>query len=293
MAKRIPVLALAVVFMLSPAAAVNAGISFGLSANDEGVNGFYLGISDYNNVPQKEVIAVKKMGIPDDELPVAFYMAAQARVKPEEIVKLRVAKTPWARIAERYKVQPAAFNLQVSAPVTGKAYGSIYRDFNGRKKVTRWNQVRLSDSDIINSVNLRFVSDHYGYSPEEVIRMREAGKDFVSIHGDVRKMYKSRHNDRNYWKNRDDSWRRNDEMMWKRDDDRGWRKDDHRDNSKWNARDMKHPDDKGKHIGDDRDMRKDGGNWQQDDDRNAKPDNKNRHKNDKKHRDKHNDSRKD
>ena len=36
-------------------------------------------------------------------------------------------------------------------------------------------------------VNLRFISERYGYAPEDVIRLRSSGKNFVVINDEFRK----------------------------------------------------------------------------------------------------------
>jgi hypothetical protein len=70
-------------------------------------------------------------------------------------------------------------------PPYGKAYGH-YRN-KPRKK---WNTIVLRDDDVVNLVNLKFVSEHYRRPPDEVIRLRSRGKHFVVINHDVRKSTK-------------------------------------------------------------------------------------------------------
>jgi hypothetical protein len=67
----------------------------------------------------------------------------------------------------------------------GPPYGKAYGHFKNRKKAD-WGAIRLTDTDIVNFVNLKFISSHYGYSPDEVIKMRQSGKDFVSINTEVK-----------------------------------------------------------------------------------------------------------
>ncbi len=45
----------------------------------------------------------------------------------------------------------------------------------------------LGDDDVVNLVNLKFMSEHYGYPPEKIIKMRSGGKEFVSIYDEIRK----------------------------------------------------------------------------------------------------------
>jgi len=41
-------------------------------------------------------------------------------------------------------------------------------------------------------VNLRFISDRYGYEPDEVARMRSSGKSFVIINNELRRAKKGK-----------------------------------------------------------------------------------------------------
>ncbi len=50
-----------------------------------------------------------------------------------------------------------------------------------------WNTIRLTDAEIVDFVNLRFISEYHSYSPEEVIRMRSAGAGFITINDNIKK----------------------------------------------------------------------------------------------------------
>jgi hypothetical protein len=66
-------------------------------------------------------------------------------------------------------------------PPYGKAYG--YYKNKPRKD---WGGIKLSDADVVNLVNLKFISGQYGYAPDEVAGMRSKGESFVGIHGKVK-----------------------------------------------------------------------------------------------------------
>src|SRR4030042_32287 len=68
----------------------------------------------------------------------------------------------------------------VIGPPYGKAYG-----YYKKKPKKQWRTIDLSDADVVNLVNLRFVSDHYKYGPEKVMKLREGGKNFVAINDEV------------------------------------------------------------------------------------------------------------
>jgi hypothetical protein len=66
-----------------------------------------------------------------------------------------------------------------SGPPYGRAYGHY------KKPRKEWNTIVLTDADVVNLVELRFISEHYHVAPERVIDLRERDVDFVTIHGDV------------------------------------------------------------------------------------------------------------
>jgi hypothetical protein len=73
-------------------------------------------------------------------------------------------------------------------PVTsdpGPPYGKAYGHFRNRDRKD-WGHIWLSDDDVVNFVNLRFISEQYNYSPDEVIKMRQNGDGFVDINAKVK-----------------------------------------------------------------------------------------------------------
>ena len=186
--KKLSVLAIVLVLMAFAApAGVKADFKLGVTAGNQGLNGFYLSVGNYNRIPEREVVVVKQQGISDEELPVVFFLAAKAKVPYGEIVKLRLKRWGWMKIAQKYKLDPAIFYVPVNGEVKGRVYGRSYGYYKGRPQ-PQWKKIKLSDEDIVNFVNLRFVSEHYGYAPEEVIKMREQGRNFVTIDNDIRVM---------------------------------------------------------------------------------------------------------
>lgn len=61
-----------------------------------------------------------------------------------------------------------------------------------REKKSEWKKIKLADADIINLVNLRFISNHYGYSADKVIKMRSEGRNFVVINDNIKKEKRGR-----------------------------------------------------------------------------------------------------
>lgn len=167
-------------------------VNFSMSANDGG-NSFFLSVGDYYRVPEREVVYVRDRHIPDDEIPVVFFLAERARVSPSAIVDMRLRGMPWMDISLHYGLGPDIFYFPVRETVVlSPPYGRAYGHF---KKWPRrdWRKIRFVDDDIINLVNLRFISEHHRYAPEKVIVMRGEGRNFVYIDDDIRRGGKRRH----------------------------------------------------------------------------------------------------
>jgi hypothetical protein len=177
---------------LSPISNSEAAVDLGVSIGDEGLRGFYLAVGDYYRVPEREVIIVKERHIPDEEIPVVFFIAQRANVRPANIIDLRLRGKTWMDITLHFGLSPEIFYVPVrEVVVTGSPYGKAYGHYK-KKPRKEWRKIALDDDDVINLVNLRFISKHYSYEPEKVIKLREGGKNFIVINEEVAKEKKGR-----------------------------------------------------------------------------------------------------
>ncbi len=166
-------------------AACHAGVDVGLSLDQDGLRSFYLAVGEHYRVPEKEVIVVRERNVSDEELPVVFYLTARTGVAPEAIIKMRLGGKSWMDISFHYGLSAEAFYVPVTGD-PGPPYGNAYGHFKHRHR-NEWGTIKLADVDIINLVNLRFISEHYGCSPDDVIKMRSKGNNFVGINAEVKK----------------------------------------------------------------------------------------------------------
>jgi len=162
-----------------------ADVSFGLSVGDEGIKSFYLAVGEHYQVPEKEIVVVKQKNIPNEEMPVVFFLAKRAGTSPEVIIKLRLGGKSWMEITAHFGLSAEIFYVPVKE-VSGPPYGKAYGHFKNRKK-NQWREIKLNDVDIVNFVNLKFISEHYGCTPDEVVKMRENGKNFIDINTEIKK----------------------------------------------------------------------------------------------------------
>jgi hypothetical protein len=167
-------------------------VKAGISISEEGLKSFYFSVSEYYGVPENEVFIVRERKIHDEELPVVFFISGRAGVDPKEIIDLRIGGSSWYNISVKYGIYPDVYYIPLTVdpgPPYGKAYG-YYKN----KPESKWKKIKLSDEDIINLINLRFISEHYNYAPEKVIKMRTDGKHFAVINDNVKSEMKGNKN---------------------------------------------------------------------------------------------------
>jgi hypothetical protein len=176
--KKLAVLCLPLLLAVSAKAQVAAGISI----NDDGVKNFYLAIGQTYQVPERDVVVIHERRIPDDEIPVVFFLARRAHARPEAIVEMRLAGQSWMEITLHYHLRPDIFYVALNGD-PGPEYGRAYGYWRQPRK--EWKKIRLSDDDIVKMVNLQFVSNHYRIKPDEVVRLRGEQGNFVKVTHEV------------------------------------------------------------------------------------------------------------
>jgi len=160
------------------------------------IGNFHVAVSNYYHVPEREVIVVRERRIPDDELPVVFFIAQRANVPVARIVDMRLRGTSWWDISVRFGLGADTYYVPVTVVRSGPPYGRAYGHY--KKPKQQWNAIALTDGDVVNLVQLRFISDHYHIAPDRVIEMRERNVDFISIHDNAsgKRVAAARHDDR-------------------------------------------------------------------------------------------------
>jgi len=177
------------VLMLTTASVIESdagGADTGVSPGEEALGGFFLAVRDYYRIPQWEVILIRQRGIPPYEIPVVLFIAKRAHVAPEIIMDFRLRDNAWLYTTLRFGLGPEIFYVPVGVVVRDPPYSRVYRYYNHKPR-RKWKTIVLRDDDIVNLVNLKLMSEHHGYPPEKIMRMRSGGKEFVSINDEIRK----------------------------------------------------------------------------------------------------------
>jgi hypothetical protein len=167
------------------AANATADVNIGATFSEDGLKEFHLAIGDFYTVPEKEIIIVKEKGIPEDELPVVFYIASRASVSPNVVINLRLKGRSWMDISLHYGLGTEIYYINTKEDI-GPPYGKALGHFK-RHKRHEWGKIMLTDNEIVALVNLKFISTHYGYSPAKVAGMKAKNESFVKLNQKIKK----------------------------------------------------------------------------------------------------------
>jgi hypothetical protein len=159
----------------------DAQTAFSVSAH---IGDFHVAVANYYHVPEREVIVIRERRIPDDEIPVALFIAREASVPWGRVVEMRLRGDSWWNISVRLGLAPDVYYVPV-AVTPGPPYGRALGHYK-KKHRKEWRTIVLTDADIVNLVELRFLTEHYRVAPERVIELRGSNRDFVMVHADLR-----------------------------------------------------------------------------------------------------------
>lgn len=149
------------------AASLHAQVQAGAVFSGDGLRSFYFAVGNYYQVPEREVVVVQQQALPPDEVPVVFYVAQRARVAPAVVVDLRRRGLSWADIAFHFRLDPDIYYFR-GGPPYGKAYGY-------------WKRHPPRDVEVIDAVNVHFLSDYHRVAPDVVWAERSHGHSYAVV----------------------------------------------------------------------------------------------------------------
>ncbi len=108
----------------------------------------YASVSNYYRAPRREVIVIRERYlIPEEEIPVALYLADRTRVSVRVIIDLRQRGESWDGITRRFGLGPEVYYVPVpvrtyvpvqTGPPYGKAHGHYKHKHGKRWKHRGW-----------------------------------------------------------------------------------------------------------------------------------------------------------
>ncbi len=149
---------------------------------------FYSAVSQHFQIGPQQVRQLVDGGLPPEDVVVLYYIAEHSLRQPGQLLADRKAGRSWRDIATAAGLQPESFYYPISSFSRGP-FVNVYALYHQLPRDRwSWDRLQLTDSDIENLVNLRFLAAIGGPSMPDpnptntVQRLRAQGYDFVSIH---------------------------------------------------------------------------------------------------------------
>ena len=178
------------VLVLAPAGHAWAGDGFFLSIRHESKRDYYVSVATHFRVSEADVAFAYEKRVPDDEMPVVFFLAARAKVKPRAIIELRLAKKSWASITASFGLGADIFYVPVKT-IPGPPYGKAWGHYRKHPR-SAWRGLVLPDAHVVTLVNVGFISKRHGYSPDAVVKLGVSSGSFLSLHANFKAKAKAK-----------------------------------------------------------------------------------------------------
>lgn len=163
-------------------------VSVGVSADEDGLKSFHMALSEHFQIDYSTIKTTRDEIKNDEELPVVYFIAERARVHPRIVVALRRQGKSWQQITTELGFSDGIYYVELANPTP--PYGKALEQFKNHKK-NQWHKIKLTDSDIVNLVNLQFVSQYNGMKPDNIVKLRSTGITFVEINQHIKAVKKA------------------------------------------------------------------------------------------------------
>lgn len=142
---------------------------------------FYAAVSQHFQVDPQQVRRLVDGGLPPEDVVVLYYIAEHSLRQPEQLLADRKAGRSWRDIATAAGLEPESFYYPIS--YSRGPFVNVYALYHQLPRERwSWDRLQLTDGDIENLVNLRFLAEAGDRSVPDVQRLRAQGYDYVSIH---------------------------------------------------------------------------------------------------------------
>jgi uncharacterized membrane protein YgcG len=155
-----------------------ADVAVGVAVGSDGVEGFHLAVREHYHVEEAVIVDCRNRHIPDDHLPIVFFLSGHARVAPAVILELRAGGKSWMDICLHLGLAPEIFCVEV-ARSHGPPYGNAFGHW--KRPRAEWASIRLPDDDIVTLVNVKFLAERHGMPIDDVVDMRAKRGSFVDV----------------------------------------------------------------------------------------------------------------
>jgi hypothetical protein len=145
---------------------------------------YFRSVQKYFGVDQNDISRLTKSGIDDHDLPVVFFIAQKAGHRPNAVAETRREGKSWMDVCKQYSLDATDFYMIVTGKIKSRTYGPIFDRYKQTPE-KKWHEIKLTDTDITNLVNLKMMASLHDYSAYEIMAMRDYGKSFLRINQQV------------------------------------------------------------------------------------------------------------
>jgi hypothetical protein len=155
-------------------------VAVGASFDGDGLKEFHLAVREHFHVEEAAVTLCRSRQVSDEHLPVVFFIAREAKVRPEAVLELRVGGKSWFDVALHFGLRADIFCVEVEKP-HGPPYGKAFGYY--KKRRSEWAAIRLDDADLVTLVNVKFLSAHCGISADAIVERHQTDASFIKLSG--------------------------------------------------------------------------------------------------------------
>jgi hypothetical protein len=146
---------------------------------------YYKAVATHFNVSADTMEALMEMDLEDEDLPVVLFLAGHNKTGPTRIAGLRAKGESWMSIMENRVISPSVFYFILAGKIESKTFAPIFARYDSIPD-KKWHEMSLSDDEIRDIVNLKFIYSYHDYSVFEVMKMRDLGKSYLKINFQVK-----------------------------------------------------------------------------------------------------------
>jgi hypothetical protein len=125
-------------------------------------------VAEHFEIAADEVAILAGWGVPAEEIPVVLSVARTAGVSPDAVMALRRGGRSWGDLADRYGVHAARLHVPLPDDADAGVLSRLYEAYRSRPS-TAWVSIEIRDDEMVDLVNLRFLSEYLGRSPAQVL----------------------------------------------------------------------------------------------------------------------------
>ena len=139
---------------------------------------FLRAVAEHFGTPQQEVAVLAQWRLDMAEIPVVLFVADRAGVSPDVVISQRRRGEGWLVIARGYSVHAGDFHIPIDGDTGFLA--AVYERFSARA-ASDWDEVSLSDAEVVALVNVRFLSRHLDLPPDQVVGELGGSEGVVAV----------------------------------------------------------------------------------------------------------------